>query len=287
MDPNSSPRQGDSQPVSTRYLIGSTDATQKLGDPCPNAQTLIAWSHVVKRVVLCILQCNRWGCRNCGPRKAKRLAYRIERAEPNKLITLTVNPRCYATPREAYDKTRRQLAELSKVVKKQIGSFEYLRVLETTKSGWPHYHLMARCPYIPQKTLSTIWANLTNAPIVDIRQIKRIDNVFAYVVKYLCKQTYIPWTNRRTSWSRHFFQNEPPFEPEDLWLDNFKIVKEHPEKVASEKYKNFVIEQITKTAFFIRPPDDEEDLNRVRQNWKQTHGNQTANDDPQGPTPGP
>lgn len=258
MDQKYTPAAAGEQPERTRYLIGSVEGGNALSAACPHAQTLLCYSHAYRENVACVLVCNRWGCRKCGPRKAKRLAYRIEKAQPNKLITLTIDPKQYENPREAYDKTRRQLPELSKIIKKKLGSFEYLRVLETTKAGWPHYHLMARCPYIPQRTLSELWAGLTAAPIVDVRQIRKIDNVFAYVVKYLCKQTYIEWTNRRTSWSRNFFIPEEKYEPEPLHLDAFKICHTGPEGTLLEKFPGHVIEPISKTAFLVRPPDDEE-----------------------------
>jgi len=47
---------------------------------------------------------------------------------------------------------------------------------------------------------------MTGAPIVDVRQIKRRDKVYFYVVKYLAKQSHVPWTNRRVSWTRAFFR---------------------------------------------------------------------------------
>jgi hypothetical protein len=130
---------------------------------------------------------------------------KCELAKPTKLITLTVNPEYYVFPRDAYDKTRRQVTELAKKLRKPGKEFEYLRVLEVTKKGWPHYHLVARTPYIPQKQLSDLWASMTGAPIVDIRTVQQSTNVFKYVLKYLCKQTYVPWTNRRISWTKNFF----------------------------------------------------------------------------------
>lgn len=258
MDTNHSPRQGTPQDDSRTYLVGSIRGDNALTAACPHAQSLLCFSTAYRAEVICLLTCNRWGCIRCGPRKAKRLAYKIEKAEPNKLITLTINPKMYTSPREAYDKTRRQLPELSRLIKKAVGSFEYLRVLETTKAGWPHYHLMARCPYVPQKELSRLWAGLTAAPIVDVRSIKKIDNVFAYVVKYLCKQTYIEWTNRRTSWSRNFFAGETPYEGEPLHLTEFQVKKSHPVTTLDELYPGYAIQQITRTAFVLYRPDDDE-----------------------------
>jgi hypothetical protein len=256
MDAHSNTPDQGVQADARRYLIGSIRGDNALSALCPHAQTLFCWSHCYQRDVVCVLPCNRWGCVKCGPRKAKRLAYRIEKAEPNKLITLTVNPAAYEDPRSAYDSTRRQLAELSKICRKKLGTFEYMRVLETTKKGWPHYHLMARCPYIPQRTISTIWANLTSAPIVDIRQIRKIDNVFAYVVKYLCKQTYIPWTNRRTSWSKDFFLKEQKYEPQPLRLDQFELKKGDPHTNLAERFPDWILEQISPSLFLILDPND-------------------------------
>lgn len=164
------------------------------------------------------------------------MACRCEAAKPERFITLTVDPKRYTDPRAAYDHTRRKLADFSKLVKKKAGTFAYFRVLEVTKNGWPHYHLLARCPFIPQDWISRTWGGLTGATIVDVRRVEKNANVFKYVLKYLCKQTYIPWTTRRVSWSRDFF---PPPEDHTGRQNPFVNRRRHPKHPADLIQANY------------------------------------------------
>jgi hypothetical protein len=95
---------------------------------------------------------------------------------------------------------------------------------------------------------------LTNAPIVDIRKIQRCDNVFRYIIKYLCKQTYIPWTDRRASWTKHFFKPEPPFTPLDLDISGLRRTKKSPQEFVNEHWAGYELIPLTPTAFLMLPP---------------------------------
>jgi hypothetical protein len=194
-----------------RFLIGLDATTRGIISCCPNAQSLRCLSVPDCRETLFALPCNQWTCRWCGQRKAFQLAIRTEQAAPTRFLTLTTWSKLYASPADAYGLTRRKIADFGKVMRQHVGEFEYLRVLEATARGWPHYHLAVRSPYIPQSLVSETWSKLTGNKIVDIRKINQSMNVFKYMLKYLCKQTHVPWTNRRIGWSKKFF---PPKEPE-------------------------------------------------------------------------
>lgn len=200
---STTPPAADKEP--RRFLVGSIKDNQHIIKTCETATTLLCTELATGLDAIIAIPCKRWGCRWCGRRKAFGLAMRVQLAEPNRFLTLTVNPAHFSTPREAYDCTRRKISDLSKAIRLHAGSFEYCRVLEATKKGWPHYHLLVRSGFIRQQWLSDAWAASTGAPIVDIRLVKKSDNVFKYMLKYLCKQSYIPWTNRRVCWSRDFF----------------------------------------------------------------------------------
>lgn len=236
------------------FLLTSIKDHPYCFDTCPSATTSIAYSEFFSSTIVVAVTCKRWGCRYCGEKKAITLGFRVQLAEPNKLITLTVNPKMYETPREAYEDTRRKLSDFSKLIRKEIGEFEYIRILEVTKKGWPHYHLVARSGYIPQKLISQIWSGLTGAPIVDIRKIKRLDMVAKYVMKYLCKQKYIPWTNRRVSWSKKFF----PFKvkvSKGLWqLKSRRWVNEDPGTVIQSDYLGSVVRKVAADAWVVDTP---------------------------------
>ncbi len=242
-------------------LVGSIKCVLNKIDFCPHATTLKAYSRVLQTEIICQIKCKRWGCSHCGPRKVQSMALRVKEAKPQRLITLTVDPKLYETPRIAYDKTRRKVTELAARLRRKYESFEYIRILEVTRAGWPHYHLVARSPYIPHQILKNIWAEITGAIIVDVRALKKTDHVYFYVLKYLAKQTYIPWTTRRISWSRHFFpkHSEPKGMP--LKLSDRELCREHPSEIISLKWTNQVIVQFTRDVFIIAVDHESAQMN--------------------------
>jgi hypothetical protein len=134
---------------------------------------------------------------------------------PNKLLTLTVDPKLHDNPELAWITTAPKVPELIRALRKRFGKVEYLRVVEETKGGWPHYHCMVRADYLPQPVIRQLWSDLTGAVIVDIRQVAQFFNSFQYLVKYLTKLHRVDWTERHVTYSRSFFpvaitaKNEP------------------------------------------------------------------------------
>jgi len=238
------------------YVVGSCDNVRRRLSFCPSATTLVAFSRVLDTEVVCQIKCKRWGCSHCGPRRITSLALRCKQARPNRLLTLTVDTKLYLTRREAYDSTRRKVTELASRIRRRFEEFEYIRILEVTKKGWPHYHLLVRSPYIPHNFLRDAWAELTGATIVDVRQMKKGNNVYFYVLKYLSKQKVIPWTNRRVSWSRHFFpaNSKPVGQP--LKLIDRELMSDHPAEVISLKWRDQCIVQFNRDVYIHSSSDE-------------------------------
>lgn len=61
--------------------------------------------------------------------------------------------------------------------------FKYLVVLEFQKRGAVHYHCLCDLPYVRQREVQEIWGN----GHVSVNRIKHVDNLGAYVVKYMTK----------------------------------------------------------------------------------------------------
>lgn len=203
---------------------------------CPTQQTIVYEDlsdytmHMVRTV------CNTWKCPWCGPRKRAALTAKIALAKPNRFITLTTDPATGDTPRQVYDWSRRQISELAKVIRKRHGEFEYVRAIEQTKKGWPHYHLLVRSPYLDQKELSHCWCHLTRAFIVDIRALTKDERAARYVTKYLTKQTSCDFTTRRLSWTKGFFMpEEKPKESGTIAADIHRY-NQRPEDVQFWEY---------------------------------------------------
>jgi len=239
------------EPPADRMLVGHNRSLANWMKACPSARTLEGWSQVLEAWVIIGTCCNRWSCPICGRRKVQHYARLVAESGADKLITLTVNPAKHADPRAAYDATRRQIPRLTAKLRKAYGEFEFFRILEATKRGWPHYHLIARSPYIPQAELSGLWNDLTGAPIVDVRQMNRKTNAYWYVVKYLAKQEYIPWTDRRASWTRGFFVKDDFEKGEGLDLAVPFFANTHPTDHVRWCYEGTTLERYSHNCWVI------------------------------------
>ena len=82
---------------------------------------------------------------------------------------------------------------------------QFIAVWERHRSGYPHLHLLARAPYIPQPVLSAMWRDLTGAPIVDIRPSSSSHGSARYIAKYLTKHPDVPAGMRHFRTSRRFW----------------------------------------------------------------------------------
>lgn len=64
-------------------------------------------------------------------------------------------------------------------------SFKYLAVIEFQKRGSVHYHMIADLDFIPSGMLSAMWGQ----GFIKINDISQVDNIGAYVVKYMNKDS--------------------------------------------------------------------------------------------------
>ncbi|MBA7633166.1 hypothetical protein ES703_40728 [subsurface metagenome] len=77
---------------------------------------------------------------------------------------------------------------------------DYIRVIENTQSGLEHIHMIYRGSYVAQRLLSHMWEQIHQAPVVDIRSVKRserhIRGAARELAKYMAKGSF-----RRYAWS--------------------------------------------------------------------------------------
>lgn len=221
---------------------------------CPNAQTLLAHDVDRDENLVLVLPCKQWACRWCSSRKIAALAFRTKLAKPNRLLTLTVNPARHETPRDAFDATRRQVPVLFTQLRKRFGDIEYLRVTETTRLGWPHYHALLRSQYLPHVVVKNAWAKLTGAVIVDVRQVKQCFAAYTYLCKYLSKMSNLQWTERHVSYSRSFFPPDPQIDPPKRNLQQKTYVPQHPFNYLLNHYEGDSVCQTTPGTFLVDLP---------------------------------
>ncbi len=158
------------------------------------------------------MRCHKWDCPNCGPQNRKRVLRSLEGTRVDTLITLTCSRSHYRSPDAAFYVLSASIPILMKRLRRAFPRtpIEYFCVWESTRTGWPHVHVLFRGPFIPQRTLSRHWADLTCSPIVDIRHVNSQAQVASYLSKYLVKQPRVPFGHRRFRTSRAFWQAGSP-----------------------------------------------------------------------------
>ncbi|MGM2623002.1 rolling circle replication-associated protein [Bacillus cereus group sp. Bce039] len=81
------------------------------------------------------------------------------------------------------DEAHKHFRGFVKRMRRKRPDFQYACVVEFQKRGAVHYHLLSNLKYMKKADLAAIW----NAGFVQINRIDRVDNVGAYVVKYMNK----------------------------------------------------------------------------------------------------
>lgn len=74
-------------------------------------------------------------------------------------------------------------AFIRKLRNKYNSKLKYLAVIEFQDRGAVHYHVLLNIPYIPHKELQELWGN----GFVFINAIEHVDNIGAYILKYITK----------------------------------------------------------------------------------------------------
>lgn len=247
-------------PAPRSYLVAGRRSLLEPLNKCPKSQTLLGFSPDEMSYVIAELPCQNWSCRPCAERKIRRLAALTRDAKPTRMLTLTVDPGRWKSPRDAFDGTRRQVNELLKKLRTKFGEIEYLRVTELTKKGFPHYHLLLRSGFIPHAVVKKLWNELTGATIVDLRQVKESFRAYHYLVKYLSKLHKIEWTERHVSYSRGFFPPEPERKNQPLPIESKSILSMHPITYLLQNHKGDTIEPFTPSTWIIREARKHDDF---------------------------
>ncbi len=135
------------------------------------------------------LKCRCWSCELCAPDRKRQLRALAYAGRPTTFLTLTVNPAWFADR----NVRARELVHAWQLLRKRIlrrpgvERLPFLAVVEATKAGEPHLHVLMRAPFIPQAWLSKQMQELIGARIVDIRRVDSVGRAAAYISKYLGK----------------------------------------------------------------------------------------------------
>lgn len=180
---------------------------------CPTG-TLLLQHHQVTKLLPKL--CGKWNCPSCGPRRARRLRRRLNQCTPTRLITLTLRADASVPAAVQLAKANKAWSVLWRRYRRKFGTraIGYAKIVELTKSGTPHLHILANVPYIHHAALSAAWRELTGAHIVDVRAVKRERGIKGYLTSYLTKALDVPPGMRKWSSSKGFVPPETPPERE-------------------------------------------------------------------------
>lgn len=138
------------------------------------------------------LRCRSWLCAECQPVRAKQLVCDVMKGAPTIFLTLTIRRQEGEAPNDAakrlIDAWRR--SRRAWMARQGIKKLPFFAVVEATKLGWPHLHIMMRNAWIDQKWLSAMMDRLIASPVVDIRKIENAGRAVAYVAKYAGKASH-------------------------------------------------------------------------------------------------
>lgn len=182
------------------------------------------------------LKCKCWHCELCAPDRQKDLRGLARRGEPNKFLTLTVNPGRYSGPTERAQQLRHAWLLLRRRLRRtrRWRSIPFLAVFERTKRGEAHLHIMLRTPFISQRWISRVMDELIGAPVVDIKMIRDKRRVAAYVAKYIGKDPW-KWDGCKRYWRSQDYELAkhkyvPPEQDLGVWWD---VVASSPYVIAT------------------------------------------------------
>lgn len=169
------------------------------------------------------IRCGRWDCPICGKKKARKVYRRAMEGKimqdarkagfrdkyNHKLLTLTYGgsqKREGKTPAEATREMTEAFSKLVKELRYLYGNFEYIRVFENHKDGWPHLHVMlAGSAIAPRQVLGTItrlWRYRYQLGYVKLNWVDSPERALKYVLKYLFKNPEVPPRTRLFTNSR-------------------------------------------------------------------------------------
>ena len=86
--------------------------------------------------------------------------------------------------------------------------FKYLAIPEFQQRGAVHYHLLCEMPFIHFREITEIWGQGN----IDIKTLNDVDNIGAYVCKYLSKDMF----DERTFGKKKFFRSQTLLEPVEI-----------------------------------------------------------------------
>lgn len=103
------------------------------------------------------------------------------------LITLTVDPKKFALLYHEYHFVKEGWATLHRWLRKKHGVFSHVCVLEITKKGRPHLHILTTLPFVDANDLREKWVKYGGGQQLRVDFLHRKFDAVGYVLKYVTK----------------------------------------------------------------------------------------------------
>lgn len=134
--------------------------------------------------------------------RARTKVRRIINANPqlNKFLTLT-----FAENVTDIDFAYMSLGSFIKCLNRRYPGFQYVCVIEFQKRGAIHFHLLCNLPFVDVNALAKLWGH----GFIKLNRIDNVDNVGAYVTKYMTKDNMDERLIGRRSYSMSRGLNAP------------------------------------------------------------------------------
>ena len=119
-------------------------------------------------------------------------------------------------------------------------NIKYLAVVEFQNRGAVHYHVLSNIPFIPSNELQELWGN----GFIFINAIKHVDNIGAYIVKYMTKDN----TDERLQGLKAYLYSRNLKKPEEFANHNIEEFNKL-EKIVKNKYNLDKLKPVYETLF--------------------------------------
>lgn len=240
------------QRVNTRETEAGGTGSPAVGPYCTPYSAYTKTREEVRAVPI---RCRTWKCPRCKKKLLKRLRKIAISGRPSTFITLTVNPNAFDSPADAAQALVETWWAFAREIRRRHPNeeFEYLAVFERTKKGWPHLHILARMPFVPQKYISEFFAERMNSPVVWIAYIRNQAEVVKYVSKYIAKEPH-RFPGRLRHWrSRGYAIGWQPHKLKGTW----KLIRGTLPEIAEvlEYWGYLVVLSEELLVAMARPPD--------------------------------
>lgn len=162
------------------------------------------------------LKCNAWTCPDCLPKRQKQLMAEALGGSPWTFLTLTLRRRPGADALQAAKLICRawRLLRYRIMRRFKLQRLPFFAVMEATKAGWPHLHIMLRAPFIPWQWLRVQWIALTGSERLKVEAIRTKKGSAAYVAKY-CSEAPVKFGTCKRYWQSQDYdlRDDPPAKP--------------------------------------------------------------------------